>query len=165
MSLLKRYKVIGSRCLVTIPYKQRVKAYKLVERAELGRIIATLNTKTYLVYIPKRHTIQQTAIIKLLELAILAFQLPIFSDPTTASTTNLPSKLFPKTAKDYSSLKGVLNCPEDLDNEELTANDLFWCYMPLSTTPSAGVSNPPIEATIKGDLTTILEGLQGISAN
>ena len=55
--LLKRYKVIGSRCLVTIPHEQRVKAYKLAERAELGRIIATLSTKTYLVYIPKRHAI------------------------------------------------------------------------------------------------------------
>ena len=70
--LLKRYKVIGSRCLVTILYEQRVKAYKLVERAELGRIIATLSAKTYLVYIPKRHAIQQTATIKLLESAILA---------------------------------------------------------------------------------------------
>ena len=37
--------------------------------------------------------------------------------------------------------------------------------MPPSTTPSAGVSNPLIEATIEGNLTTILKGLQKISAN
>ena len=159
MPSLKRYKVISSRCLVTILYKQRVKAYKLAERAELRRIIATLSTKTYLVYIPKRHAIQQTATIKLLELAIPAFQPPIFSNPTTTSTTNLPFELFSKTAKDYSSLEGVLNRLEDLDNKELTANNLFQCYMPLSTTPSASVSNPPIKATIKGNLTTILKGL------
>ena len=165
MSLLKRYKIIGSRCLVTIPHKQRVKAYKLVERAKLGRIIAILSAKTYLVYILKKHAIQQTATIKLLELAILALQPPIFSNPTTASTTNLPLKLSPKTAEDYSSLEGVLDCLEDLDNKELTADDPFQCYIPPSTTPSAGVNDPSIEATAEGDLTTILEGLQGISAD
>ena len=37
--------------------------------------------------------------------------------------------------------------------------------MPPNTTPSKGVSNPPIEATTEGNLTTILESLQGISAN
>ena len=57
MPLLKCYKVIGSRCLVTILYEQRVKAYKLAEKAELGHIIATLSAKTYLVYILKRHAI------------------------------------------------------------------------------------------------------------
>ena len=57
MPLLKCYKVISFRYLITIPYKQRVKAYKLAERAKLGHIIATLNTKTYLVYILKKHAI------------------------------------------------------------------------------------------------------------
>ena len=165
MPSLKCYKVISSRCLVIILYKQRVKAYKLAEKAELGHIIATFTAKTYLVYILKRHAIQQIATIKLLELAILAFQLPIFSNPTTASTTNLPPKLSPKTIKDYSNLEGVLDYLKDLDNKESTADNPFQCYMPPSTTLSAGVSNPLIEATIKGDLTTILKGLQRISAN
>ena len=65
------------------------------------------------------------ATIKLLELAILALQLSIFSNPTTASTTNSPPKLSPKTTKDYSGLKGVLNYLKDLDNKKSTANDLF----------------------------------------
>ena len=159
MPLLKYYKVISSRCLVIILYKQRVKAYKLAERAKLGRIIVTLSAKTYLVYILKKHAIQQMAIIKLLELAILAFQLPIFSDLTIASIINLPPKLSPKTAKDYSGLEGVLDRLKDLNNKKLTADNLFQCYMPLSITPSAGVSDPSIEATIEGNLTTILKGL------
>ena len=123
--LLKRYKVISFKYLVTILHKQRVKAYKLVKRAKLGRIIVTLSTKTYLVYIPKKHAIQQTAIIKLLKSAISAFQPPIFSNPTTASTINLPPKLFLKTTKDYSSLESVLDCLKDLDNKELTTNNPF----------------------------------------
>ena len=163
--LLKCYKVISSRCLVTILHKQRVKAYKLAEKAKLGHIIVTLNTKTYLVYIPKKHAIQQTAIIKLLKSAISAFQPPIFSNPTTASTTNSPPKLSFKTAKNYSGSKSVPNCLKDLDNKESTANNPFQCHTPPSTTPNTGVSNSLIKATIESDLTTILKGLQGINTN
>ena len=131
----------------------------LAEKAKLEHIIVTLSAKTYLVYIPKKHAIQQIATIKLLKLTILAFQPPIFSNFTITSTTNLPPKLSPKTTKDYSNSKGVLDYLENLNNEELTADDPFQCHTPPSTTPSIGVSNPSIKAITEGNLTTILKGL------
>jgi hypothetical protein len=65
--LLKRYKVIGARCEVFLPEEKRSKGYKLAPRTETGYLLAVLGNNTYQVYIPKRHTVLKTSIVKIYE--------------------------------------------------------------------------------------------------
>jgi hypothetical protein len=64
---LQHYKEIGSYCEVLIPTEKRIVSEKLLPRTESGRLLAVLGYNTYLVYIPTRHTILKTSIIKIYE--------------------------------------------------------------------------------------------------
>ena len=70
---LSRYKVIGAICEVYIPQELRAKGLKLAARTETGRLLAVLGSNTYLVYIPKRHSVIQTSILKIYKVPKLGF--------------------------------------------------------------------------------------------
>jgi hypothetical protein len=65
--LLKRYRVIGACCEVFLPKEKHLKGYKLAPRIEIGYLLVVLGNNTYQVYIPKRHTVLKTSIIKIYE--------------------------------------------------------------------------------------------------
>ena len=65
---LKVYKAIGSYCEVFILLEKRPKAYKVKARIELGRLLAVLRFKIYLVYVSIRNIVIKTPFIKLYEL-------------------------------------------------------------------------------------------------
>ena len=64
---LKAYKAIGSYYKVLIPLKKRSKAYKVKARIELGRFLAVLRSKIYLVYMSIKNIVIKTLFIKLYE--------------------------------------------------------------------------------------------------
>ncbi len=64
---MKVYRAIGSYCKVFIPLEKRSKVYKVKVRTELGRLLAVLGSKTYLVYMLTRNTVIKTPFINLYE--------------------------------------------------------------------------------------------------
>ena len=64
---IAKFKVIGAHCEVFIPEEKRSKGYKLAPRTKARRLVVVLGTNTYLVYIPRRHTVVQTSQIKIFE--------------------------------------------------------------------------------------------------
>ncbi len=60
---LSAYKAIGAPVEVLIPHEKRQKALKLSSHTESGRLLAVLGKRTYLVYIPSRHTVTKTSFI------------------------------------------------------------------------------------------------------
>ena len=64
---MKIYKVIRSYCEVLILPEKRSKVYKVKARIELGKLLAVLGSKTYLVYMFIRNIVIKTLFIKLYE--------------------------------------------------------------------------------------------------
>ncbi len=64
---MKAYRAIGLYCEVFILLEKRPKAYKVKARTELGRLLAVLGFKTYLVYVSTRNIMTKTPFIKLYE--------------------------------------------------------------------------------------------------
>ena len=64
---LSTYKVIGSPCEVYILTERRSKGQKLLPRSEPGRLLAVLGSNIYLVYIPTRHVVLKTSLLKIYE--------------------------------------------------------------------------------------------------
>ena len=71
MPNLGRYRIIGAPCEVLIPFKKRRKAHKLALKTELGRFLAVLSLKTFLVWVPVKRIVVKTPFIKLKERALL----------------------------------------------------------------------------------------------
>ena len=68
---LNRYRIIGAPCEILIPSKKRRKAHKLAPKTEPGRLLAILNLKTFLVWVPAKRIVVKTPFIQLKEKALL----------------------------------------------------------------------------------------------
>ena len=71
MPNLGRYRIIGAPCKVLIPFKKRRKAHKLALKTEPGRLLAVLNLKTFLVWVPAKRIVVKTPFIQLKERVLL----------------------------------------------------------------------------------------------
>lgn len=63
----KALRAIGAYCEVLIPPEKRSKLNKLALRTEPARLLATLGSNTYLIYIPSRRTVTKTSHLKVIE--------------------------------------------------------------------------------------------------
>ena len=159
---LKKYKVIGAPCEAFIPQERRSKGHKLEARTETGRLLAVLGPNVYLVYIPTRHVVYKTSILKLYEDQIPKLQLiptirqdnKVLEGENARDNNNptqnvIESPLFPKSHRDSRPIPEGVSFPEQ-ENPDLQLPTGFEPTMDqpsLSTCspePSISLPEPPI---------------------